>query len=131
MNIYPKPISNEQLKDSKGKYTCHTCQSSNSDEAPGPDWFECPMVRNREVCDGCCADYQSVVRSESWQDHSYYDVFVEEVLRDGHLNDEEARATCLQHQKELLEAKLKDPRYQRAHQAYQELLDTVLTRIST
>jgi len=83
--------------DQSGIYQCSTCKVQNTASKPDTGWILCPMVNNEAICLGCCFDYQSIVRSDNYDNHPFRnDLDLLATKSNKHPND--LRKTCLFHQ---------------------------------
>lgn len=78
-------------------YQCPICKVENTASEPDIGWILCPMINNQAICLGCCFDYQSIVRSDNYDNHPFRDDLDSLAAKNNkHPND--LRKTCLSHQ---------------------------------
>jgi hypothetical protein len=83
--------------DPSGTYQCPTCKVQNTASEPDTGWILCPMLDDEAICLGCCFDYQSIVRSDDYENHPFRnDLDSLAAKTNKHPND--LRRVCLSHQ---------------------------------
>lgn len=99
MIVTPKEKTNKEIK-TNGHYLCPTCQAQSTASKVGIGWVSCPMTSGKDICVGCCIDFQVVANSENFETHPNFADFLE-VANKYHKLPSKLRIICLNHQIEL------------------------------
>jgi hypothetical protein len=89
-----------------GIYQCPLCKVQNTALEPDTGWILCPMINNQAICLGCCFDYQSIARSDDYEDHPFRDD-LDSLAAKSNKHPNDLRKTCLSHQIEICLFELK------------------------
>lgn len=98
MNAVPERLVAGQLGLSE-RDACPSCSTSDADGTRR--WVRCPMFDSRAICYGCCLDLQDLARSLDFEEDPFRDLF-SKVGRLTGKDVRQLRATCLEHQQELI-----------------------------
>jgi hypothetical protein len=108
MNAIPKWVPGRAV-DPTGRYHCPLCETQATGDEADTGWVHCPMLDGRMICLGSCIDYQKVARSEAFAHHPERILFESLATRQSR-SVTVLRRTCLDHQLEVVDEKLREGR---------------------
>lgn len=97
--VTPNEKTNIEVK-TEGHYLCPTCQAQSTASEVEIGWVSCPMIAGKDICVGCCIDFQVVASSENFETHSMFDEFLK-LANKYRKSPHTLRIICLNHQIEL------------------------------
>lgn len=104
MFVVPDPITPIDEGSSRS-YACPLCRHQTYPSKHDTGWVQCPMIRNRPLCLGCCIDLQGAAVAEGFAGHPDHPLF-EKLSRSQNKTTVRLRLMCLDHQLAVIDKAL-------------------------
>lgn len=109
MIVLPEEKTSKELGIT-GNHVCPICMAQSTISFVDIGWVSCPMVNGNGICVGCCVDLQGAANSGDFENHPFFEDFVDLVQITGKTPSKLQRI-CIAHQLEISLQLLYEPRY--------------------